>query len=62
MDRPNVAESSRRMTPGQYRLQARVTRTLQYAITSDSETEDYDDPPTIFYRAGQLPVEFDAMP
>jgi hypothetical protein len=27
-----------------------------------SETEDYDDQPTIFYRAGRLPVEFDSKP
>jgi hypothetical protein len=29
---------------------------------SDPETGDYDDQPTIFYRAGQLPAEFDGMP
>jgi hypothetical protein len=38
------------------------TGVVAYSITSDSETEDYDDQPTIFYRAGQLPVEFDWMP
>jgi hypothetical protein len=31
---------------------------VAYSITSDSETKDYDDQPTIFYRAGRLPVEF----
>jgi hypothetical protein len=35
---------------------------VAFSITSDSETGDYDDQPTIFYRAGQLPFEFDAMP
>jgi hypothetical protein len=35
---------------------------VAYSITSDSETGDYDAQPTIFYRAGQLPVEFDSMP
>jgi hypothetical protein len=35
---------------------------VAYSITSDSETGDYDDQPTIFYRAGQVPPEFDSMP
>jgi hypothetical protein len=35
---------------------------VAYFLTSDSETGDYDDQPTIFYRAGQLPAEFDSMP
>ena len=35
---------------------------VAYSLTSDSETGDYDDQPTIFYRAGQLPAEFDSMP
>jgi hypothetical protein len=35
---------------------------VAYSITSDSETGDYDDQPTVFYRAGQLPEEFDSMP
>ena len=35
---------------------------VAFTIRSDSETGDYDDQPTIFYRAGQLPAEFDLMP
>jgi hypothetical protein len=35
---------------------------VAFSVTSDSETGDYDDQPMIFYRAGQLPVEFDSMP
>ena len=35
---------------------------VAYSLTSDSETGDYDAQPTIFYRAGRLPVEFDSMP
>jgi hypothetical protein len=35
---------------------------VAFSTTSDSETGDYDDQPTIFYRAGQLPLEFDSMP
>jgi len=32
------------------------------AFSSDRDTGDYDDQSTIFYRAGQLPSEFDSMP
>jgi hypothetical protein len=35
---------------------------VAFSVTSDSETDDYDDQPMIFYRAGQLPIEFDSMP
>jgi hypothetical protein len=35
---------------------------VAFSVTSDPETGDYDDQPTIFYRAGQLPAEFDSMP
>ena len=35
---------------------------VAFAVVSDPETGDYDDQPTIFFRAGQLPSEFDAMP
>ena len=35
---------------------------VAFSVTSDPETGDYDDQPTIFYRAGQLPAEFDGMP
>jgi hypothetical protein len=35
---------------------------VAFSIVSDPETGDYDDQPTIFYRAGQLPAEFDSMP
>jgi hypothetical protein len=35
---------------------------IAFTVTSDPDTGDYDDQPTIFYRAGQLPVEFDSMP
>jgi hypothetical protein len=38
------------------------TGVVAYSIISNSETEDYDDQPTIFYRAGELPIEFDSMP
>ena len=35
---------------------------VAFSTTSDQDTGDYDDQPTIFYRAGLLPEEFDAMP
>jgi hypothetical protein len=35
---------------------------VAFTIRSDSETGDCDDQPTIFYRAGQLPTEFELMP
>jgi hypothetical protein len=35
---------------------------VAFAVTSDPETGDYDDQPTVFFRAGQLPSEFDTMP
>jgi len=35
---------------------------VAFSVTSDPETGDYDDQSTIFYRAGQLPAEFDSMP
>jgi len=35
---------------------------VAFSVTSDPDTGDYDDQPTIFYRAGQLPSEFDSMP
>ena len=44
------------------RLSLSHTGVVAYFISSDSETEDYDDQPTIFYRAGRSPVEFDSMP
>jgi hypothetical protein len=35
---------------------------VAFSVTSDSDTGDFDDQPTILYRAGQLPEEFDSMP
>jgi hypothetical protein len=44
------------------RLSLRHVGVVAYSITSDAETGDSDDQPAIFYRAGQMPVEFDSMP
>jgi len=35
---------------------------VAFSTTSDAETGDYDDQPTVFFRAGQVPAEFDTMP
>jgi hypothetical protein len=35
---------------------------VAFSVTSDPETGDCDDQPTVFFRAGQLPSEFDMMP
>jgi hypothetical protein len=32
------------------------------SVTADPETGDYNDEPTVFFQAGQLPEEFDLMP
>jgi hypothetical protein len=44
------------------RLSLSYISVVAFSVTSDPETGDYDDQPTIFYRAGQLPAEFDWMP
>jgi len=35
---------------------------VAFSVTSDPETGDYDDQPTVFFRVGRLPPEFDSMP
>jgi hypothetical protein len=35
---------------------------IAFTVASDPDTGDHDDRPTIFYRAGQVPAEFDSMP
>ena len=35
---------------------------VAFSTTSDAETGDYDDQPTVFFRTGQVPAEFDLMP
>jgi hypothetical protein len=44
------------------RLSSAHLGVIAFSVTSDPETEDYDDQPNIFFRAGQLPAEFDSMP
>jgi hypothetical protein len=35
---------------------------VAFSVSSDADTGDYDDQPTIFFRAGELPAEYDLMP
>lgn len=35
---------------------------VAFSTTADAETGDYDDQPTVFFRAGRVPAEFDLMP
>jgi hypothetical protein len=44
------------------RLSSSHLGVVAFSVTSDPETGDYDDQPTVFFRAGQLPSEFDTMP
>jgi hypothetical protein len=38
------------------------TGVVAFSTSSDVDTGDYDDQPTVFFRAGDLPAEFDLMP
>ena len=44
------------------RLALSKTGVVAFSTTSDADTGDYDDQPTVFFRAGDLPAEFDLMP
>ena len=35
---------------------------VAFSTSSDADTGDYDDQPTVLFRAGDLPAEFDLMP
>ena len=35
---------------------------VAFSTTADAETGDYDDQPTVFFRSGRVPAEFDLMP
>jgi hypothetical protein len=35
---------------------------VAFSVTSDPQTGDYDDQPTVFFSAEQLPSKFDTMP
>jgi hypothetical protein len=54
-----TAEGARRTAE---RLALSKAGVVAFSTTSDAETGDYDDQPTVFFRAGQVPAEFDLMP
>ena len=54
-----TAEAARRTAE---RLAVTNAGAIAFSISSDADTGDYDDEPTIFFRAGQLPDEFELMP
>jgi hypothetical protein len=53
------AEGARRTAE---RLALNNLGVIAFSVTADPEAGDYDDEPTVFFRAGQLPAEFDLMP
>jgi hypothetical protein len=53
------AEGARRTAE---RLALSNAGVVAFSMVSDSDTGDYDDQPTVFFRAGQLPAEFGLMP
>ena len=52
-------ESARRTAE---RLAMSKAGVVAFSASSDPETGDYDDQPTVFFRAGRVPAEFDSMP
>ena len=52
-------ESARRSAE---RLAVSKAGVVAFSTSSDAETGDYDDQPIVFFRAGQVPAEFDSMP
>ena len=50
------AEGARRTAE---RLAANRVGVVAFSSTGDAETGDYDEEPTVFYRAGRLPPDFE---
>ena len=53
------AEGARRTAE---RLALSKAGVVAFSTTSDAETGDYDDEPTVFFRTGRVPDEFSLMP
>ena len=51
-------ESARRTAE---RLAMSKAGVVAFSTNSDTETGDYDDQPTVFFRAGRGPAEFDTQ-
>jgi hypothetical protein len=50
------AEAARRVAE---RLAPNRAGVVAFSSTGDAEAGDYDEEPTVFYRAGRLPIAFD---
>jgi hypothetical protein len=61
-DRPIVCRSAEGARRTAQRLALSKAGVVAFSITSDDETGDYDEEPTVFYREGQISDEFSAMP
>jgi hypothetical protein len=53
------AEGARRTAEG---LALNNLGVVAFSMTADPDSGDYDDEPTVFFRAGWSPAEFDLMP
>jgi hypothetical protein len=61
-DKPIVCRSAEGARRTAQRLALSKAGVVAFSITSDDETGDYDEKPTIFYREGQISDEFSEMP
>jgi hypothetical protein len=61
-DKPIVCRSAEGARRTAQRLALSKAGVVAFSTTSDDETGDYDDEPTVFYREGRIPDEFSAMP
>lgn len=58
-DKPVSCKSSVSALRTAERLALTKLGVVAFSSTGDAETGDYDDEPTVFFRAGQLPPAFD---
>jgi hypothetical protein len=61
-DKPIVCRSAEGAHRTAQRLALSKAGVVAFSTTSDDETGDYDEEPTVFYREGQIPDEFSAIP
>jgi hypothetical protein len=61
-DKPIVCRSAEGARRTAQRLALSKAGVVAFSTTSDDETGDYDEEPTVFYREGRIPDEFTAMP
>lgn len=57
---PMVCRTEERARRTAERLAMSKAGVVAFSTTADTETGDYDDQPTVFFRAGRLPDEFDS--